>query len=128
MILIVHLGMLGLWWNNWISERGTTVKIRELLSDESKWTQGFYARNSVGSEVEAIDPEACCWCLSGALMKCYCDYGRDTYSKRIVHLLIDRYNFSHSSRIGNLGIIPHWNDSSEREFDDVKRLVEELDI
>jgi hypothetical protein len=50
------------------------VKVRELLSDESKWTKGAYARDADGNDLylSGVDsPNASCWCLDGALHRCY---------------------------------------------------------
>lgn len=42
---------------------------RGLISDEKNWTRKAYARDSVGTVIEAEDPEAVCWCSVGALKK-----------------------------------------------------------
>ena len=47
------------------------MTVAELLSDESKWTRHFYARDSKGQCVNPEEPEAVSWCLVGALTKCY---------------------------------------------------------
>lgn len=45
--------------------------VEKLLSDKSKWTTGVYARNSRGSEIGVNETDAVCFCLSGAIRKCY---------------------------------------------------------
>lgn len=40
---------------------------RELLSDESKWTKGYYGKDVNGNIREAHDKEAVCFCSVGAL-------------------------------------------------------------
>jgi hypothetical protein len=45
----------------------------DLLANEGSWTQGAYARNEHGKKVWYLDAGAVCWCLSGALGKCYPD-------------------------------------------------------
>lgn len=47
------------------------MKIKELLSDESKWTQGAHARDKDEIPVNSQSPEAVRWCLVGAWEKCY---------------------------------------------------------
>jgi hypothetical protein len=42
---------------------------RELISDPERWTQGEYARNAEHEAVNFLSPEACRWCLVGALAK-----------------------------------------------------------
>ena len=86
------------------------MKIRELLSDESKWCRGSLSLDKEGNKIDPIDSQACCWCLYGACMKCY-----DFYNNIIEKILI---------KIGCY--IDDWNDKST--FQEVKNLVEELDI
>lgn len=40
---------------------------RELLSDESRWTKRSYARDVNGHPCSAKSPDACKWCLLGAI-------------------------------------------------------------
>jgi hypothetical protein len=43
---------------------------RELLAQPGKWTQGRNARDADGDAARVNDPEAVCFCLQGALIKC----------------------------------------------------------
>lgn len=47
------------------------MKAYELLAEPTAWTQGSYARNKAGKEVDSHSPEACAWCMAGAIEKCY---------------------------------------------------------
>jgi hypothetical protein len=90
------------------------MKVRELLSDESKWTQGAVARDKYGMEIESVDsPDACCWCLGGALIKCYGDM--DSHFEVVLDNIPKRYL-----------TISSWNDT--HSYEDVKKLVDRLDI
>jgi hypothetical protein len=40
---------------------------RALISDPARWTQGAYARDEQGNEVDIYDAEACAWCALGAI-------------------------------------------------------------
>jgi hypothetical protein len=92
------------------------MKVRELLCDESKWTQYANARDGYGLQTSADSPDAVCWCLSGAIDKCYGDcYGNN---HRIWILVLD--NLPSAYGIG------YWNDT--HSYEDVKKLVDELDI
>lgn len=107
------------------------MKIRELLSDESKWTKGWFARDANGisiiygygvcSESVALDGRACSWCLTGACKRCYPDTN-DWWEKLkdIKERLIQKGYYGTS--------LSSWNDAPERTFAEVKALVEELDI
>lgn len=48
------------------------MKAFELLSDESKWHKGpTSAVNQSGLPVPSKSPDACRWCIWGALNRCY---------------------------------------------------------
>lgn len=90
------------------------MKIKELLTDETKWTQFAVARDALGGRVHANDPTACKWCLLGAIAHCYPgsfvgDKVRSTIEYHVLNISI-------------------WNDAHWRTFQDVKELIERLDI
>ena len=92
------------------------MKVKELLSDESKWCQGPIARSLSGRSVSYNNPNAVCWCLWGALHKCYPDENQFLTVRRKVKRYI-RGDF-----------VTDWNEDRRRTFAEVKALVEELDI
>lgn len=92
------------------------MKIRELLSDESKWTKGARARNPEGLPTSEFSSDARCWCVSFAAVKCY---GVDRAGLVIAKL---------SSAVGSPRSLASWNDAPERTFKEVKELVDRLDV
>ena len=95
------------------------MKIRELLSDESKWTQRAPAKTSLGRPVNSDNPEAVCWCIAGAARHCY----GDTFeTNEILRRVCNKLEIS-----AFLGYID-WNDAPDRRFEEVKALVNALDI
>lgn len=40
---------------------------RELIARPGTWTQGYYARNARGQNVQVTSKNAVCWCLVGAV-------------------------------------------------------------
>lgn len=102
------------------------MKIKELYSDESRWTQHCLTRDITGipivedyegAEATVNHPKAYCFCLYGAAVKCY--------PKRLREM----------SRLitTTLGLeagtpIYYWNDDPKRTFEEIKELVERLDI
>jgi hypothetical protein len=44
---------------------------RDLISDESRWTQGTNAVDARGIAVHPGHPDACKWCARGALLKVF---------------------------------------------------------
>jgi hypothetical protein len=93
------------------------MKMRELLSDESKWTKGTMARNESGIAISTTNGEACCFCLWGAMVWCY---GLDLseYSRVKKQIQVEL----------GLDTIGQWNDQPERTFEEVQALVQKLDI
>ena len=47
------------------------MKVKDLLTDESKWTKGAYSRDAEGETTDLLDRGAVCWCLRGAIDLCY---------------------------------------------------------
>jgi hypothetical protein len=43
---------------------------QELIRNPKHWTQGAYARDAQGGKVGALNPNAVCWCMSAAIIKC----------------------------------------------------------
>ena len=92
------------------------MKIKELFSDSSKWTKGACAKTKHYTACLPTNPSAVCWCLAGALRKCYGESG-ESMSKIRLRIL---------RSLGADYIV--WNDDPTRTFEEVKALVEELDI
>lgn len=87
------------------------MKIRELLSDESKWTQQTCARDQNGERTEIGDPTATKFCIYGAIIKCYGECRDEIWLK--LRKRID-------------GNPVAFNDM--HTFEEVKAIVEELDV
>ena len=93
------------------------MKIQELLSDETKWTQGADVRDKLNDPLGSIDdPEACKFCLFGAIYKCYSE-------TKSLTIIIDRVR----TRLNDYGIST-WNDHPDRTFQDIQKLIKDLDI
>lgn len=98
------------------------MKVRELFTDESKWTQHTRARDVNGRGVDENSPDAVCWCLTGAISHCY--NPRDTIDSYVLESTIARK----VEEALNGRILVVWNDNQDRTFKEVKALVERLDI
>ena len=99
------------------------MKVRELLSDETKWTQCTFAATKDGHPCDPEARRAAKWCLSGAIERCYGQFhGSFAAAARATAVIRSRV----IERI-HADII-EWNDSPVRSFGAVKRLVDELDI
>lgn len=89
------------------------MKIKELLTDESKWTKNTLARNAVGEEELAHSEFAVSWCLVGAAVKCYSFGAGDVLNKIRDYIKSPVVDF---------------NNNPQTTFADIRKLVEELDI
>lgn len=96
------------------------MKIKDLLIDETKWTQNAYARDAYGKSLIESDLHAVSWCLSGALFVCYphCGLDRSIIWYRITSKL---------STLAGETSITAWNDAPERTFAEIRKFVLSLD-
>ncbi len=94
------------------------MKIKTLFSSSKKWMQGDFAENKYGKHVNSNSKSAVRWCLLGAIAKCYPNPDEANEIEDIVALAIPRDYCGVSS----------WNDSGNRKFSDIKKLVTKLDI
>lgn len=46
----------------------TLQRTKSILSTSGRWTKGAMAKDSIGNHAEPTSPEACKWCLSGAVV------------------------------------------------------------
>lgn len=81
-------------------------RLDALFSDESKWTQGEFARDVKQEHVRSLAPAAVCWCILGGLSRAEAGYV-------ILEL---------QATIGH-NMLAYWNDAPERTFADVKKLI-----
>lgn len=97
------------------------MKIRELLDSPEKWIQGKLAADSNGNTVTSLSVDSCRWCIVGSIIKCYgCnEFGDDRYA--VANRISDHLSLYPLD-------ISKWNDAPERTFEDIRKLVEELDI
>ena len=97
------------------------MKIKELLTDESKWCKGQLAKRDGGYVVVPDHIDATAFCLMGAAFRCY--RGAGTY-----YTVLNVLNDGIASLGGSRMDVTFWNDAPERTFAEVKALVEKLDI
>lgn len=93
------------------------MKAYELLDSPEKWTQKIWAKDSLGDPCMWNQPSACCWCLHGAVSRCY------QHDWPLCEIMLDTL----------VGKIPGkdlwgWNDAPERTYEEVVGLLRELDI
>ena len=95
------------------------MKIHELLSDNRKWIRRKSAADKYGYSVEPTSPQAVCWCLSGAIEKCYLGTAENTHIRVvIIEYLQRKLNWTS----------PLWLYNDAVSYEKIKELVDELDI
>jgi len=92
------------------------MKMRQLFKDESNWNQHSLANNAEGAAVDIDSPAAVSWCLVGGLYKCYMNDMNNLYK------IWERID----ATTGPSAV--SWNNHEHRTFQDIRSLVEELDI
>lgn len=96
------------------------MKVRELLDRPERWCQGALARDgTTGAECDPHSEFATCWCVLGAVSVCYPEHDQHSRAVEAMRLAIYRV------KRGQVGI---WNDAPGRTFEEVRELVERLDI
>lgn len=97
------------------------VKPSELLATPDTWTQNAYAENACGIAVDARGPNACRWCIEGALAKCF-----DVVEIRT----IEEYHklLKHVRETTGFMSIAHWNDYPQRTHAEVLELLKEVGL
>jgi hypothetical protein len=103
------------------------MKIHEFFDNPSKWTQNVYARDALGNEVDADDPDAVSWNLSGAINYCYflttpAKIKDDIYKLELamkMHQIID---------IIGTPQVWDWEANPKRTFEEIKAIVVQVDI
>lgn len=93
------------------------MKVRELLSDERRWTTGAHARDSAGQVVCYTSLDAVCFCLAGAVRRCYPVVEAEKILLRMHDVLAPTY-----------GSTPCFNDDPKTSFTDILKFVEEMNI
>ncbi len=88
------------------------MKVQELLTTDN-WIQTCLAADKGFNSINPDNPEACYWCLLGAVYKCYINDFK--YIRSRLH-----------DKIGSSIIV--WNDDPRRIWEEVEALIKELDI
>ena len=103
------------------------MKVCNFLNSPEKWTQDAYARNALGFEVDANDPSAVSWNLSGAINYCYfltvpLETKTEEYKKSLavkMHKIIE---------IINTPDVWAWEMEPQRTFEEIKKVITQVDI
>ncbi len=93
------------------------MKVKELLNSPDKWIQGSFGQNAQGESVGSLGDDVVCWCLAGAVNKCYYENATSGQWSEIMGKI--------QNEVGN---VVKYNDDPRRTFEDIRALIEKLDI
>jgi hypothetical protein len=100
------------------------MKVKDILSDESRWTQGAAARNKRGELCSVLSPDATRFCILGAMARVY----RSKHAMRECERRVADAIAAFGGRITYAIEIGDWNDDPGRTFDDVRQVIEKADV
>jgi hypothetical protein len=114
------------------------MKAKDLLSDKSRWTQGALARDASGEPCRPCDDIARQWCVLGALMRVYgdtVDFVDATEAIGRVIPNLDNYDdddYGVGEDVDWYGVMEDeiwaWNDDPDRDFSEVRKVLEKSDV
>lgn len=99
------------------------MKVRDLLTPKS-WIQDFMAKNDLGFGVDVNDARACKWCLLGAINKCY-GRGNLAICKKVAEAIDPEVIDDDECHVE---VIVNYNDFIKRNYNDIAKLLEKVDI
>ena len=97
------------------------MTIQELFSDASKWCKVYYAKDKEGRGTGPNVVDAVCWCLEGAIRKCYVRSEIQQVKEKLAVAAQQLFPKRRGSSIV-------FNDDPETTFEDVRKLVELADV
>ncbi len=102
------------------------MTVRGILSDRSKWTTKWYARTAEGSPCQTSGKEAVCWCIHGAIERCYGDQTDEavTALKKVREAIEDLFPDYRCVDDPDSHIVYNFNDCSITTFADVVEVLE----
>jgi hypothetical protein len=99
------------------------MRLQDVLTDESKWTQGASARDKRGNPTFSFLSDACQWCLIGATVKC-CNVTR--IEARVMDVAIQTAIDELFPTFSHVGF-GTFNDDPERTFADIQAVAKRVD-
>ena len=96
------------------------LRLKELLTDETRWTQYADARGEEGDPVPHYSVFACSWCLTGAVARIANEHPEVKNGYRRLLSALNR-----ELRItGHIPDIQEWNDVEDRQHSEVIALLD----
>lgn len=93
------------------------MKAYQLLEKPEAWTKGAAARDRDGRSVDFNHPDAICWCVTGAIEKCYpCNISNRDARNRL------------KAAVRAVDWIHKWNDAQTTTHSQVLEVLKACDV
>lgn len=99
------------------------MKVRELLSDKSKWSKHHYAQDASGKPTSPHSENAVAWCLVGAIEKCY----GMSHSTKSYGAAARALRCAAGELFGAHGLVP-WQDRTDVTFGHIQQVLQKADV
>jgi hypothetical protein len=100
------------------------MKVKDILSDASMWTQGACARDKADRQCSVLSDAAVRFCLRGAAARVYSGQALDAAMEAIARAI----GFDGDWYDGIDREIEIWNDNPDRTFEEVRQVIEKADV
>lgn len=90
-----------------------------MLKSSKQWMQGAWARTKTGRETSWDNRYACCWCVDGAIAKCYKSRDARAAARAALRRVVG---------VEEDWCLWGWNDTPGRTFAEVRAAVREAGI
>ena len=98
------------------------MKPSDVLKLKKNWVKNSYANRQDGSSCSVESDNAVCWCLVGAIMKCY-PHPKTQVEKRLKASSAMKKLFP-----GRTNSLLQFNDHKDTKFTDVKKVLKEAEL
>lgn len=101
------------------------MRIAELLSDRSRWTQEHYAIDAQGRDVNCMDKDSAAWCMIGATWYCYKLSEREAIIEKMAEKIAQLFpgRMPQNEMACSHEIVQTFNDHLNTTFGDVRRVI-----
>ncbi len=104
------------------------MKVKDFFDNENKWTKGAFARDVLGNKLQhPEDPDAVSWNLSGAIALNYFYFVPEHLKTKEYKDVLAEKMHKICDIIGTKNVW-EWECSKERTFEEVKFVIEQVDI
>lgn len=106
------------------------MKAYELLDSPEKWIKQFSAKNARGYPVLPDNEDAFCWCIAGAIEKCYSNNTMNLIAaeRRLLDILKNKGYIGDRKDSSKPHSYIDWNDADGTTYDEVISVLKEANV